>query len=1048
MSIEQKGFRLSPQQRQLLLSGVAAAEPAARLVLDLEGEVDAERLRRALVRLVERHEVLRTGFRRAAGARLPLQVPAEEGDLVWSQGPEAPEPAAVCDLEHGPLLHARLIPGAGGARLVLGLSPLVADRRSLGLLAAELVRLYAGEELADPVQYIDFSEWQNDLLADEDAGAGLAFWQGSFRTAWTARLLRAEQAIGEAAVEAVSCQLDVEASAGLDGLAERHGATAESLLMASLRALLARLGAPGGALVGTLADGRLAEDLAGTVGLLAKPVPVAGEPRDGEPFSAYLRRVEEARGEAIDWQSYLVPPEGATEPAPAPPVVVEVVSPPPTWQAGGLTWRQVAASVPIGGARLRCEASQQGGAWRLQLEAQRGRFAQADLERLARSWQRLLIEVASDAERAVDDLDLLAEVDRRQIVEEWNRSRADYPADLGLHALISAQAARTPAAIAVRDRRHALPYAELERRAEELARSLVARGVGQERRVALLLERSTELVVAMLGVLKAGGAYVPVDPSFPAERIAWLLGDCRPVLVVTRGEIAQRLGPGAPAVHCIDGDGEDSAAPGGRAPAATSPESLAYVLYTSGSTGRPKGVMVSHRAVVNYLSWALVAYRAAEGSGAPVHSPIGFDLTVTSLFAPLLAGGCVELLAEDEGVESLGALLARQGGWSFVKLTPAHLDLLSHQLQDHRSLADRAGALVIGGEPLSGGSLELWQSRAPATRLINEYGPTEATVGCTWFEASAGQPISGAVPIGRPIANARIFLVDRRLRPVPIGAVGEILIAGDGLARGYLGRPAETAERFVPDPFATEPGGRVYRTGDLARFLPSLDLEFLGRADHQVKFRGVRIEVAEIEAALVRHADVAEAVVSVREDVPGDRRLVAYYRSGPAAAAGSPPQVEDLRSHLATELPEYMLPTHFVALESWPLTANGKVDRGALPAPGSQRPGLRHAYVAPRDEREQALCRIWAEVLGLERVGIEDGFFALGGDSIRSVRAVGLAKEEGIVFTVQDLFRHQTPAAMAAFTAAALEPLLAEIEALSEEEAKLALTPGEAQVER
>jgi acyl-coenzyme A synthetase/AMP-(fatty) acid ligase/aryl carrier-like protein len=462
--------------------------------------------------------------------------------------------------------------------------------------------------------------------------------------------------------------------------------------------------------------------------------------------------------------------------------------------------------------------------------------------------------------------------------------------------------------------------------------------------------------------------------------------------------------------------------------------------------------MVPHRAVVNYLSWAAEAYRAREGRGAPLHSPLGFDLTVTSLFLPLLNGGTVVLTPEDRGVDALAGLLRREGSFSLLKVTPAHLALLGQALAD-ADLAGRLGTLVVGGEALLGEHVAPWRERLGGTLLVNEYGPTEATVGCCVYPVPAEGALAGAVPIGRPIANTRLHLLDASLRPVPEGVPGELYIGGDGLARGYLGRPGLTAERFVPDPFAGRdtaagPGSRLYRTGDLVRLLPDGNLEFLGRNDHQVKIRGVRIEPGEVEAVLAGHPGVGETAVTVREDTPGDRRLAAYFvaRQEPA------PNVDELRRFLAERLPDALVPSVFVPLPALPLTANGKLDRAALPAPGSQRPDLEREYVAPRTPLEETLAGLWSEVLGIDRVGVLDSFFALGGDSIRSVRVVALAKEQGIDITVEDLFRHQTVAALAEAAAGAgagvavveapVEPteddlarLVAELEGLSDEEA-------------
>ncbi|HVR96678.1 MAG TPA: amino acid adenylation domain-containing protein, partial [Thermoanaerobaculia bacterium] len=561
----------------------------------------------------------------------------------------------------------------------------------------------------------------------------------------------------------------------------------------------------------------------------------------------------------------------------------------------------------------------------------------------------------------------------------------------------------------------------------------------------------------LLGVLKAGGAYLPLDSTYPRERLAFMAADSGVQIVLSQSKLAELL-PDVERTVFLDTDWDRIAAQEGPdSETLASPDNLSYIIYTSGSTGRPKGVMVPHRGVVNYLSWAAGAYGAATGEGAPLHSPLGFDLTVTSLFLPLLAGNSVKLVPEDRGADALANMLRSQTGFTLLKVTPAHLALLGQTLA-HDDLAGRVGTLILGGEALLGENVAPWRERLAGTSVINEYGPTEATVGCCVYEVPAEGALAGSVPIGKPIANTRLLLLDAGLRPVPEGVPGELYIGGDGLARGYLGRPDLTAERFVPDPFAgretpAPAGSRLYKTGDLARLLPDGNLDFLGRNDHQVKVRGVRIELGEVEAALAAHPAVRETAVMAREDTPGDRRLVAYFTT----AAGQPLTIDELRRFLTSRLPDAMLPAVFVPLPALPLTANGKLDRAALPAPSSQRPDLEREYVAPRTPQEEMLAEVWAEVLGIDKVGVLDSFFALGGDSIRSVRVVALAKERGMDLTVEQLFRYQTIESLIQGIGGDslgigdededLARLVAELETLSEEEAQQRLRQQIAAVE-
>ncbi|GGU27560.1 amino acid adenylation domain-containing protein [Lentzea flava] len=529
----------------------------------------------------------------------------------------------------------------------------------------------------------------------------------------------------------------------------------------------------------------------------------------------------------------------------------------------------------------------------------------------------------SDAERWLARLRSLVTTGELLPPEEIDQLRAwsagpVAPVSPPVHELVEAAAREHPDVIAVRFHRDELTYRELDERANRLANALRARGVRAEDRVAVCLERGLDLPVALLGVLKAGAAYLPLDPANPQGRLAFLVVDGGARQLVTSPELAGRV-PVLPRKTLLTTTLDRF--PATRPEVEVHPDNLAYVLHTSGSTGVPKGVGVTHGGFANYVSWAREAYELDRGAGSPLHSSIGFDLTVTSLFPALVAGRAVTLT--DADVTGLARVL---GGQSLVKLTPAHLDLLGALLSPDE-VASATRRLVVGGEALSGQALRAWTEHAPDTLVVNEYGPTETVVGCCVHEVTAGAAPPGQVPIGRPIANTRLHVLDDELRPVPAGAVGELFIGGAGVARGYLGRPGLTAERFVPDPVT--PGERLYRTGDLVRYRDDGVLEYLGRNDDQVKVRGHRIELSEIEMTLVRHPDVTAVAVLAREDVPGDRRLVAYHAPGAA-----PP--DDLAGFLRRTLPEYMVPAHYVGLPELPLTRNGKVDRAALPAPGEK----------------------------------------------------------------------------------------------------------------
>jgi len=606
---------------------------------------------------------------------------------------------------------------------------------------------------------------------------------------------------------------------------------------------------------------------------------------------------------------------------------------------------------------------------------------------------------------------LPVEVQHRMLVE-WNATAAAPPTAQTFQALFEARAAAMPDAIAVVDGERTLTYRELDESANRIAHNLLSLGAGLERVVALCMDRSLELVTGLLAALKAGAAYLPLDPSYPAERLAYMLSDSRAVvLITTQAHEATVASSNVPRLLLGQAPSRLETLPS-QAPVSTATEdSLAYVIYTSGSTGLPKGTLLTQRGLLNYLTWAQDAYAVKPGQGALVHTSIAFDATITSLLTPLLAGGTVHLLPPGREVEALAQALAQAlqqlGGHDLVKLTPAHLQVLSGLLSPE-SLTHLTGTFVVGGEALPPTTVAFWRERAPQVRLVNEYGPTETVVGCATYDVSAGELPDGIVPIGRPIANTALYILDARMQPVPVGVTGELYIGGTGVARGYLGRPDLTAERFVADPFSQLPGQRLYRTGDHARFLPDGNLEFLGRRDGQVKLRGYRIELGEVESTLRQYTSVSDAVVIVREDVPGDHRLAAYV----VPAAGAPLDTASLRAFLQQRLPEHMVPSALMALDVLPLTPNGKVDRKALPVPDGLLTSETRA--APRNGTEELLASIWADVLRTSHASIHDHFFDLGGHSLLATRVVSRIREAfGVELPIAALFEAPTIATLA-----------------------------------
>jgi amino acid adenylation domain-containing protein len=524
-----------------------------------------------------------------------------------------------------------------------------------------------------------------------------------------------------------------------------------------------------------------------------------------------------------------------------------------------------------------------------------------------------------------------------------------------------------------------LSYRELDDRANRLAHYLLRMGIGVESLVGVCIERSIELVVAILGILKAGAAYAPLDPTQPTERLAYMIQDSKLAVLLTQQTLLTKLPVTTLKPLCLDSDwGAISANDHNKPLTAVVPDNLAYVIYTSGSTGSPKGVMITHRGFANYLNWSAHEYSILAGTGAPVNTSIGFDATATSLFLPLIAGKKVVLLPENQEIVALVDALLSGEDFILVKFTPPHLELLKINLKGELARKVRARAFIIGGEALTTSAIEYWQTHAPSIRLINEYGPTETVVGCSFYDATAQRLQSGLVPIGRPISNTELYVLDRHLEPVPIGVTGELHIGGVGVGRGYFGRPELTSGKFIPHPFKNDPQARLYRTGDLARYLPDGTIQFVGRDDDQVKIRGFRVELAEIEAALLQHSDVHTAAVNVWHDKKENKHLVAYViRSETAEGDGT----RELRDFLKLKLPQYMIPSAFVWLQELPLTSNGKVDKHRLPPPDTYAPVLLPQPVAMTG-MEDLIAVIWKEVLGVSEIRVDDNFFDIGGHSL------------------------------------------------------------------
>ncbi len=1050
------------QQRLWVLDKLLPGSPAYNIPVAVRfaGPVDLGFLARALDGLVRRHESLRTTFAPGADGQ-PVQVVAPPGPLpmppivdLRGLGAELREPEALdalvgesvmpFDLDRGPLLRLYLFRLADEDLLLhFTLHHIVSDGASISLFIRELITLYAAvargaapalPEL--PVQYADFAAWQRGWLQGEVLERQLAYWRERLAGAPAAISLPADRprpAVQTSNGARHYLHLPAGLVRRLETLGRRERSTLFMTLQAAFNVLLGRWSAQEDVLVGWPIAGRNRGELEGMIGFLANILvlrtDLAGEPS----FRELLARVREAALGAYGHQD--LPFEQ----------LVEELRPErhlshnPLFQVffvlhhatgGGASLPGIAVSVPgidnrTSRGDLLVSLSETRDGLAGFFEYNTDLFDAATMERMARHFAALLEGAADAPEAAAGALPMLAGDELRQIVEGWNDTAAAFPADLGVHQLFEARAAADPGAVALlfdgggegREEPEAWTYGELNAEANRLARHLRGRGVGPESLVGLCVERTPAMVVALLAILKAGGAYVPLDPTYPAERLAYVLADSGAKVLITHPDLR----------YIFPEDGPEDGPDGGRevieldpvsgAPAEWSgespedlpplagPENLAYVIYTSGSTGRPKGVEVRHRGVVNFLATMARRPGLAAADILLAVTTISFDIAGLELYLPLAAGARVVLASRDTAAD--GALLAAaigRHGITAMQATPATWRLLLAA-----GWPGSPGLKVLcGGEALP---------RELAVQLLdrvgelwNVYGPTETTIWSTVDRVLPGELQEGAAPIGRPIANTSTLILDRGLRPVPAGPAGELYIGGAGVARGYHGRPELTAERFIPDPWGSEPGARLYRTGDVARYLPSGRIAYLGRADHQVKVRGFRIEPGEIEAALARHPAVRQAVVLAREDTPGDPRLVAYF----VLAEGQAASVGNLRAALREELPDYMIPSLFVPLAALPLTPNGKVDRKALPATNGPRLETGREHVPPEGPVQERLAAIWSEVLRLERVGATDNFFELGGHSLMAMQVLARVQEAfGIELPLRTMFDNPTVAALA-----------------------------------
>ncbi|AGP41609.1 non-ribosomal peptide synthetase [Sorangium cellulosum] len=1032
------------QERLWFLEQLVAGAPVYHIAaaLRLSGALDTGALEQAVTALAARHEALRTSFPSACGQPFQRIAPAAKVALpiedLGALAEEDREPALrarlreearrAFDLAEAPPVRWTLLrKGEREHALAITCHHLIADGWSMNVLLRELALIYgalaAGRapELAPlPIQPADHALWQRRTEQAAARERELAYFRERLKGPVPPLSLptdRPRPSVQSYAGAREELALPPELVARLTALGRGAGATLFTTVAAGLFALLHRYTGQSDVCIGTPVAARPRAALEGAVGCflntLALRVDLAGNPRVAELIARVRAAVTEGQAhqeapfervlEALSLErslshSPLFNVMLAMDPAPERAPEIPGLSIEVQRVDTGTAQFDLALNLTLDGQGAR-------GAWEYNTDL----FDRATVARMARHLVAILEGFAAAPEARLSDLPMMDAGERRQVLAGWNATERAYPGDLRVHALFEAQAARTPDATAVifEDRR--LSYRELDARANQVAHALRRRGVGPDGLVAVAAERSVELVVALLGVLKAGAAYVPIDPDYPAERIAFMLDDAAAPVLLTQWPVASRLPPHRAQLLCLDADraaldGESTAKPA----VAVSPDNLAYTIYTSGSTGRPKGAGNTHRGLLNRLQWMQERYALTAEDRVFQKTPFSFDVSVWEFFWPLITGAglVVARPGDHRDGERLIELIARHGVTT-VHFVPPMLQAFLET--PGASSCASLRRVICSGEALPAELARRCFERLPHAELHNLYGPTEASIDVT---AWACQPLdtSASVPIGTPIANTQIYLLDRHGHPVPVGVAGELYIGGVGLARGYHNRPALTAERFVPDPFGAAPGGRLYRTGDLARHRPDGAIEFLGRLDHQVKLRGLRVELGEIEARLLLHPSVGEAVVLARDEAHGGKRLVAYV----TGRDGATPEPETLRAWLADALPAYMVPAPILPLPRLPLSPNGKVDRRALPAPEQVNAPTR-ATTPPRTDLERAIAAIWRDVLSTPQVGVHDNFFDLGGHSLLLAKVHSRLREEvDRALPMLVLFQHPTIASLAA----------------------------------
>ncbi|HEU4869658.1 MAG TPA: amino acid adenylation domain-containing protein [Pyrinomonadaceae bacterium] len=1035
------------QQRLWFLEQLGDSNYLVPATSRLIGPLDVAALERSLNEIMARHDALRSTFTTIDGQpmqiiapRLPLTLaPVDLTHLPESERATETrrlreEALRPFDLERGPLFRASLLRLAEEEHLLLlTMHHIVSDGWSLGVLIRELATLYENfvegttpnlPEL--PIQYADFAVWQREWLSGEVLERQLQYWREQLGDSAPVLELptdRPRPLVPTYKGSFLTCEINKDLTEALKDLSRREGVSLYMTLLAAFKTLLARYAGQDHVIVGTPIANRNRIDIENLIGFFVNTLVLRTDLSDNPRFHKLLKQIKEVTLGAFAHQD--VPfeklveelqPERDMTRTPLFQVMFSLQnSPMPELKLSEVTMTLLQDDSTTSAFDLTLDITERSQSLDCLLEYSTEIFDRSTAQRILNHFTNLLESIVANPHQRVRELPLLTAAEREQILVDWNNTATEHDREVCVHQLVEAQAARTPEAVALIFADQRVTYAELNRRANQLAHYLKERGVGPETRVGILLERSVEMAVALLAILKAGGAYVAFDSTYPPERLRYMFEDSGVALILTeQGVMASQPELSVQSI-LIDVERDSIAARDSQNPASdTHPANIVYLVYTSGSTGRPKGILIEHRSLVNAAYAFINKHRMTERDRLLQFASLSFDVAAEEFFSSWLTGGCIVMKPETVMSHDEFVTLIEKEEITIVNLPASFwLEWLTAISEKKLEVPNTLRRVIVGNEKTLEETLAKWQRvMGQKVEWCNAYGPSETTITASNYEpasTSSAREEKSTVPIGRPVINVEMYVLDPAQQLVPTGVAGELYIGGAGLARGYHNQPGQTAERFIPHPFSTQPGERLYRTGDLARFRADGNVEFLGRVDEQVKIRGFRIEVGEVEAVLAQHTGVRESVVIAREDERGSNRLIAYV-----VANNGDLQTAELRAFLKQRLAEYMVPSSFVVMDALPRTPNGKVDRRALPNADATRADDREVYIAPRSSMENVITNIWQELLKVEKVGVNDNFFGLGGHSLLLVHAQSKVTEAlRVKISMVEMFKYPTVSALA-----------------------------------